>query len=252
MRESWIMRAPCVRRVTAGLISLLLMVSVLPAAFTSPDVPALGEPTIDTPGGLLDRLYGLGNLERVDDREAMVTDQMWQAMPGSEQLRIMIMARYAPYGLDLGLIVDEDPVANFQAIADAGGKPRGIYPRSIATSVAFETAILDSAFRWGIFVSESERVWSSREIDNVSPVALAEDGDGDRMLTFQIVDNENAPSNAIGSYVIVWEDSPTDLGMDRDFNDLVVEVSGAQPIPEPLSLSLLAGGLLWVRRRARG
>jgi hypothetical protein len=67
-------------------------------------------------------------------------------------------------------------------------------------------------------------------------------GDGiDHMVSFQITGNQDYPENAIGNYVIAWEDlhAGNEWGaFDGDYGDLIVELAGVQPLPEPYSAVL--------------
>jgi hypothetical protein len=69
------------------------------------------------------------------------------------------------------------------------------------------------------------------------------------MVTFEIIGGTRHPNNQNGNYLVGWEAFPND---DLDFQDVVYEISGAIPVPEPAS-SLMAGLTLWlllcVRRR---
>jgi len=59
----------------------------------------------------------------------------------------------------------------------------------------------------------------------------------DHLVTYQIVGNSGHPNNAIGAYVLAWEVGGSNT--DNDYQDLVYEISGVSPVPEPTSLLLL-------------
>lgn len=55
-----------------------------------------------------------------------------------------------------------------------------------------------------------------------------------------------------GNYVIGWEDLDFRGSTDKDYNDLVVEIHGAAPVPEASTLMLFGSGLsglLFLARR---
>jgi hypothetical protein len=55
----------------------------------------------------------------------------------------------------------------------------------------------------------------------------------DMMVTYEIIGNAGHPNNQIGYFVVGWEAFPND---DLDFQDVVYEIGGAAPVPEPASL----------------
>jgi hypothetical protein len=74
----------------------------------------------------------------------------------------------------------------------------------------------------------------------------------DHVITFRLLDDSG---QFTGRYVLAWEDLPFTLnGADRDYNDLVMEVSfvAVKAVPEPSSLAIAGlGGFGLVRHRRR-
>ena len=198
----------------------------------------IGEPSLVTPGGLLDSLYGLSNLTRMDD----VLDQKWD---NDGLAHVLVIARFSDYSQTIGYLPGEtgDLFVPLVTVTVAG--------LIEATEVTFTIGDSGLDFRWADDPNGAglaPGLWSAREDDNSDLK--------DHMATWLITGKEGHSGNRLGAYVIAFEDF-YGLG-DRDYNDLVALVWGVTDgplgVPLPASLWLVAvaivGGGVWSRARA--
>ncbi len=185
------------------------------------------EPRLATSGGILDSLYGLANLQRMDDD----FDQIWMNLNGGA----LVQAKWAAATEQFGYFPGVSGGSFVQLLSIPQGTNgtesalSGVYTGSTPgheTLPFFRPAL--QGVNYGL--------WSSQESDNPS-------GNKDHMVTWKV-------ANLTNTYVIAWE--VENLG-DWDYQDLVVQISNAAPVPVPgaVLLGMLGLGAAGLRLRKR-
>ena len=210
-------------------------------------------------GGILDSIYGWDNLERVDDFGSGVNDQYW-TYSGDSGGSALVVAKNAGFPHRFGTLLGEVGW-DFDRLTTLGANKNGIYGQTHGMPEQhwqdFNSGDTGDIFRFGLDLpSHNGYTWSSVIADNLSmPGGFAGDG-FDHTVTWRIAGNSGFSDNEVGNYVMGWEDLSGTGGLggfDADYNDLVVEVSGVVPVPEPMTLTLmLLGGVFVYHCRKMG
>lgn len=166
-------------------------------------------------GNILDRIYGMGNYQRVDDS----LDEIWYDMNGGVMCRAIYASDYHRFGYSL----DEENGTNPVFLSDSTGGDLDM----VGETSSFDIIPNSDAFVW-VLGSDVDTFYSKSSIHD----------DGvDHMVTFRIIAEPD-------TFVLCWDDGYGD----EDYQDMVLEVYHV--IPEPATVSLLAlGGLALLRKR---
>ena len=184
------------------------------------------EPSLLVSGGILDTLYGLGNIARIDDRP-FPGDQVWMNLDGGATAT----AKYAGADETFGYFPGSSGGA-FVGLFTIPKGTNGLNPVSNPVGpVTMPGMGTMPTFRLGLSTPfNNGMLWSSQQSDNTTPA-------NDHMVTWLIT---GGAGNTAGNYVVAWE--VENLG-DGDYQDLVVEIGMAAPVPVPGAVLLAMLGL---------
>jgi hypothetical protein len=227
-------------RIRKLLVLTLVLYSVFTLGFSgnaaltpiSPDSWDGWDKRLEGVGGILDTLYAWANLTRIADSPDP-GDQIWTNLNGGGTAEV----KYASYSQVFGYIpgVSGGSFVPLFTVEGNGYAP-DVTMTSSGNSVPGKATM--PLFRWGDGPRGSSLdppLWTSCPSDNQDAVG--------HMVTWKITGNTSRSDNVLSNYVIAWEDLDFRGSTDKDYNDLVVEIHGAPPVPEPSTLMLFGSGL---------
>ena len=197
-------------------------------------LPSFFEPSLIGIGGILDDEFGLGNLQRIDDD----MDQYWTV---TGEISATAVAKHAGYRQNFGILDNANNFTSLLYVPYMNGQTGSSTVPVVGDQIRF-------GLTRGAYPSHGNKpIFSSDPSDNVICAWIFCSSPKDHMVSWLITDGQYA-----GDYVLAWEDLK--FLDDRDYNDLVVRISGVSTIsavPVPAAAWLFGSGLLGLAAVAR-
>lgn len=225
----------------AKVILTALIIFVFALSFTSSayayktyvdvNVMTSGEPSHNS---LLDAVYGLGNLLRIDDGPLPGGDQVWEAIDNQKPVSGWDVWEQAGYSQRFGYVDHPSNTGPNNVLFNTADDP----PKYVGTHNSFSfMPTSPNGFQFTLKPSRAAQKYSLESNNPIPPT--------DHMVTYKIIGiKPGGNPDWIGDYVVDWEDLNRGHPLsDKDFQDLGVHVVNAQPYGTGVVPEIPAGAI---------